>query len=440
MNNRIFSFGSASGERRASQILFFIGLFASTQIYIGGYTAISELLLVAALPFMFIKNYQIFVRDNCLTILVLLIFWCVGVCVTDLTIHNSIPAFIRGLIPPVGILASVVVFYPILRKWPMSFRWFFFGFALSNVLSIFIFQHGSDIGRTDVQAGLVSGVDAVMQYKLFWLERGQDWLSLPVRGWYLDIPVSASVALCFSISVFALYSGGRSSFASWFVSMLFVVIAGKNFDKMRKLSKSGVGIVLAVVVSFWCIQRIYKSAATSGWMGEKERIKYEEQAAGKSALDTIMMARADAFIALLAIQDHPIMGNGSFAIDTNGYKARFVAEHGTADDMQRLALFEMTYGSRTIPAHSHIFCYWMWAGIPGLLPWLYIIYLLAVTLFRRLHVYPPYFGYFALAVPSMFWAIFFSPLGSRINMGFLIAACLVVQTMEREQKRIRIRV
>ncbi len=91
-------------------------------------------------------------------------------------------------------------------------------------------------------------------------------------------------------------------------------------------------------------------------------------------------------------------------------------------------------GVRMIPAHSHIACFWMWAGIPGLIPWVYILILLCKTLFMRMHVYPPYYGYFALIIPSVLWHIFFSPLGSRINMAILIAACLVVRTIERERR------
>ena len=114
----------------------------------------------------------------------------------------------------------------------------------------------------------------------------------------------------------------------------------------------------------------------------------------------------------------------------------FMVKYGADyETIKRIEAADKAYGVRLIPAHSHITCYWMWAGIPGLLPWLYILYLFYVTLFKRSYIYPSYFGYFAFMIPNELWAIFFSPYGARPSMGFLIAACLVVQAMEREQKQ-----
>lgn len=433
----LFSFGNTPAERSAARWLFLIGLGASTQIYIGGYTAISELLLVLFMPIAMMKNWGVFSRDRCSTILWLLIIWGFGQLATDLMTGNYFAFMIRGLIPPVGIFATLITVYPLLKRNPDGLKWLLLGTAISGVISIFVFQHGSDIGTTAVQSGEMSAAEAVMGYKLFWVNKLNEWLALPVKGWYMAMPHELNVAIAVFLAVFGLYSGGRSAFLVMAVSALFLWFGGRSSRKMLWLKKNSPLVIMILIMMLPVVKYTYQYVASHGWMGEDELVKYEEQSKGKSGLETLMAGRGEFFIALTAIVDKPLMGHGSYALDTKGYLKDFVIKHGaTTEELKRIdKMEEMRGGARTIPAHSHIACFWMWAGIAGLLPWLYILVLFWKTLFRRMHVYPPYYGYFALIIPGMFWAIFFSPFGSRINMAVLIAACLVVQTMAREQRR-----
>lgn len=433
----LFSLGNTPAERSASKWLFWIGLFSSTQINIGGYTAISELLLVLYMPIAMAKNFRFFNRDHCAAILWLLIFWGVGQFVTDIIVDNYFAFMLRGLIPPVGVFATLLVVYPLLRHNPEGLKWILLGTAISGIISIFVFQHGSDIGTEAVLAGEVSAVEAVVGYKLFWVAKLEEWLGLPIKGWYMAMPHNVNVFMAFFLAVFALATGGRSAFLVGAISTAFLLLGGKSRTTMRWLRKSwpilifGLGI-LAVVVKY-----TYQYAASSGWMGEEELVKYEKQSKGKSGFETLKEGRGEFFIALDAIKDKPLMGHGSHALDHKGYIYNYAVSNGADEEsLKRIVQMEqMRGGVRTIPAHSHIACFWMWAGIPGLIPWVYILVLLCKTLFKRMHIYPPYYGYFALIIPTMLWHIFFSPFGSRINMAVLIAACLVVQTMEREQRR-----
>lgn len=432
----LFSFGNTRAERSASWWLFLIGLGSSTQINIGGYTAISELLLVLYMPIAMAKNWGLFRRDRCTTILWLLIVWGFGQLATDLSIGNYFAFMIRGLIPPVGIFAALITIYPLLKRNPDGLKWILLGTAISGVVSIFVFQHGADIDVVEVRSGAKSAAEAVMGYKLFWVDKLNEWLALSVKGWYMYMPHGGNVVIAAFLAVFGLASGGRSSFLVGAVSTLLLLFGGKSSRKMMWLKKNWLILVGLLVVLMPIVKFTYQYAASSGWMGERELEKYENDVKGRSNLETLMVGRAEFFISLRAIVDKPLMGHGSHALDRAGYKVNFFIKHGVDEEtLQRIQRAEKAFGVRTIPAHSHIACFWMWAGIPGLLPWIYILILLCKTLFRRMHVYPPYYGYFALIIPTMFWHIFFSPFGSRINMAVLIAACLVVQTMEREQKR-----
>lgn len=435
----LFSFGSTHAEKSASFWLFLIGLGSVTQIRVGGYTAISELFLVLLLPFTLVKNYRLFAKDHCKTIVNLILIWMAGVCLTDYVTGNYFVFFIRGFIAPLGTLAALVVIYPLLRRHPDALKWFLLGIAISGVVSIFVFQPGTTLGTGSVQSGAISASEARMSYKLFWVNQLNTWLGLPIEGWYMTFPTVAAVGIGLFLSAFSLVTGGRSAFMVLFLTTVLIFICGHSQKRMQSLRRHALLVIVGLALLAPVVKGVYKVAATKGWMGTKELDKYESQAKGTSVLEMLMRGRAEFFISISAAIDKPFLGHGSHARDTKGYVMDFMVKHGASERMLKMIReFEQLHGVRTIPAHSHIACYWLWAGIPGLLPWLYILYLFYVTLVKRSYIYPSYFGYFAFMIPNELWAIFFSPYGGRVNMGFLIAACLVVKTMEREQKQIGI--
>lgn len=435
----LFSFGSTHAERSASFWLFMIGLGSMTQINIGGYTAISEFFLVLLFPIALIKNYRLFAKDHCKTMVNLLLLWMVGTCLTDYVTGNYFMFFIRGFIVPLGTLAALVTIYPLLRRNPDALKWFLIGAAISGVVCIFVFQPGTTLDTNAVQSGAMSASEMRMSYKLFWVAQLNTWLGLPVEGWYMTFPTAAAVVIGLFLSVFSLVTGGRSAFMVLFFTTVLIALCGHSQKRLQGMGRNALLMVACLALLAPVVKGVYKVAATKGWMGDKEFDKYEAQAKGATILETLMKGRMEFFISLIAALDKPFLGHGSHARDTKGYVMDYLVKYGADyDAIKRLEMTERMYGVRLIPAHSHITCYWLWAGIPGLLPWIYILYLFYVTLIKRSYVYPSYFGYFAFMIPNELWAIFFSPYGGRVNMGFLIAACLVVKAVEREQKQMGI--
>ena len=252
----------------------------------------------------------------------------------------------------------------------------------------------------------------------------------------MTFSTTAAVVIGIFLSAFSLVTGGRSSFMVLVITTALIAICRHSQKRMQSMRRNALLVVAGFALLAPLVKGIYKVAATEGWMGDNELEKYEAQAKGVSVMETLMRGRPEFFIALFATLDKPFLGHGSHARDTKGYVKDFMVKYGADyETIMRIDEREKLFGVRTIPAHSHILGCWMWAGIPGLLPWLYIIYLFYVTLVKRSYVYPSYFGYFAFMIPNELWAIFFSPYGGRVNMGFLIAACLVVKAMEREQKQ-----
>lgn len=433
MKTDIFSWGDTLQERTAAKWMFLIGLGTSTQINIGGYTAISELILVLCLPVLLLKNLRVFIKDRCVGFLLLLVIWGFGQLFSDLYHHNHFVFIIRGLIPPVGIAASLVAIYPLLKKNPRGIRHLLLGMAISSIICIFIFQPGTVVGSYEVQTGAKTAMEARIGYKLFWVSQLEGWLGLLVKGWYLQMPQSCNILLVVFLSVFSLATGGRSAFLIGLLSAVLLFVGGKTREKMLWIRRNFAVMILGVVVVGFAAKFVYQEAATRGLMGENEKRKYFEQSEGRSALGTLMAGRSEFFVALFAIKDHPIIGHGSYAMDYNAYWPTFVSQYGTKEDLEQISR-AYAVKDRTIPAHSHVAQFWLWAGIPGLLPWLYILALMTGTLMRRMHVYPPYFGFFAMLIPYLYWHIFFSPFGGRIEMGLYVSAFLFVRRLARQQK------
>lgn len=428
-------FVSKRTSNGAAKLLFLIGLFSQLQVNVGGKLGLSEIVMLVLSPFVFLKHLSTFKRDGSLTFIKLLVLWLVGAIFVDCYTHNYIHFAMRGIAVPITLFSNVVCIYVILRKDLRNLKWFLLGSAISGVLCIFILQNGS-AGDVAQAQGMEAGINAVMDYKLFWLDLVRTWLTLPIMGWYLQAPKLYVLGAMSFVSFFSLFTGGRSTFMVSAVTLLFFILVGKTRWSMAFLKKHFFLIVLCISVLGFVGKSIYKYAATSGYMGEEEERKYESQTSGGGGIINLLVSgRGSTFIGLTAIADHPFMGHGSVPIDNHGYVLDFFSRYGNDDDVRQIQRSRERFGARIIPSHSHIITYWLWHGILGLLFWLYVLYISIKTLLSRMHIYPGWFGYFAVMIPAFLWDLFFSPLGMRVAKAAMFAAFLLVAKLQREQER-----
>ena len=325
------------------------------------------------------------------------------------------------LFPPFYLLTyDSVCIYALLRRNFDNLKWLLLGTAISGIISVFIFQRGG-AGDTAAEFGLRAGVEEVIGYKLFWVNLLTAWLTLPIRGWYLKVSKGYSFFALSFLAIFSLLTGGRSAFLAVAVSLFLIMFAGKTRESLTFFKRHIVTIAVLLCFLGVVAKISYKYASTHGYMGEKEARKYEQSTEHGSG-------------ALVAALDKPIMGHGSVAIDDHGYVLDFLSKYGDQETYERIVKIRRDFGARVIPAHSHIITYWMWHGIWGLIFWLVVIVLAIKTLFTRMHVYPPWFGYFAIAIPIFFWDVLFSPFGSRVQEATLFVAFLLVSKLHNNQK------
>lgn len=424
----------------AAFILLMIGTLSVTQVSIVGKLGIAEFLLFVAAPFSMMRNFTMFRRDGIIPILVLASMWCIGTCVADVNAHTPLLIRVKGLATPLIVLAMIVSIYPMLRKNPGGLKWMVFGFGLSMIINIFIFQTGG-ANDTAAELGMDAAVSRVVNYKLFWVARADAFLGGFVRGWYLQLPTVGSVGILLTIAALALYVGGRSAFFIPMVALFMVVLVRKNINAMKGLKKHFVSMIIFAVVASMAAFYGYKLCAKYGIgmkdaQHERERaVSQSDRNVGNRVLALLMGGRAEFFIGLIAALDKPIIGHGTYAIDTKGYRQEFISKYGNDRDIELFRLIERSGRIQGIPAHSHIIQAWMCNGIWGLVFWVYVLGLVVSTFRSRMGVVPEYYGYLALEIPAAVWHIPFSPFGNRPFMVTFICVMLLVRAIDRENRR-----
>lgn len=429
---------SKEESRRAATLLFFIGMFSLTQINIGGKLGISEFVMVACAPFVFLKNIALFRRDGNLNYFYLNLLWIVGAVIADLYSHTFFPYALKGWATPITLFADSVCVYVLLRKNLNNLKYLLLGIAISGVISIFVFQRGG-AGDIAAESGLMAGAEKVMAYKLFWSNQITTWLTLPICGWYLKCKKSYCICVIGFLVVFNLFTGARSAMLAMTITFMFLAVGGKTQESIRGLKRHALLLITVLAIVGLGVKVVYQYAVKNGYMGEEELRKYEMQTrteGGESVLSMLMSGRAEFFICLFAAVDNPIIGLGSFPIDNDGYTMEFLSKYGTPQDYERVKNAEIENGARIIPWHSHIATYWLWHGVLGLIFWIYVFLLVGKTLFLRMHAYPPWFGYLSMTLPLFAWDILFSPLGLRVNIAALLVSMLIVSKMSMEKYQV----
>lgn len=418
-------------NRRNPVLLLLIGMFAVTRINIGGKLGISELGILIAAPFVFFKNIDIFRREKISGYLFLAFLWLLGAVFADW--HNGtyyLMAF-KGIASPLMVLANSIVLYSLLRKNPENIRFLLLGLAISAVIAIFAFQKVTD-DEYVMMGSSQDAVSGVLHYKLFWSNQVLGWLGVILVWWYVQLPKVISLLLTLAIFVAYAATGGRSASAVYLMTVILIFIGGKKLSSMQSIRKYILFIFIILALAGVAFKTAYKYAAENGILSEDEQKKYERQTSGGKGgfLAMLMSGRSEFFIAATAALDRPLIGHGSHAIDNNGYVADFLQKYGS--DADRQLYYQSALESvHRIPFHTQIMTFWMWHGIFGLIFWAYVLYLIVVTLMRRMAVAPPLFGYFALVLPAIIWDIFFSPFGLRVRECAIFVMCLIVRNMTR---------
>ncbi len=428
-------------NRSYDLLMFLTGLFAMTEVYVGGFSAISELVIFMVAPFVFINDLPYLKRDGFMPLVWLFFLTICGCLLASIINHTAFPSIARGLAALYGTLASFICMHKLLRDDFGRVKWFFIGYSLSLVLNIFIFQRGSARHGFDTSLFSEQAMESTVNSVLFWAGRLPHWLYLPVRAWYISTPAFYSLPAAFIIIVVCLFGSGGSGRAATLCAMitfvlLFVGAKRKTVHGLYQLRKRMVMVFLLLGVVAFVGKQAYLHLAESGALGEGGAKKLEQQTKQGSGFFSLLVAgRGEFFAGLYCAIHKPIIGYGPWAIDWNGLGGDFLRKYGSAEDYENYLRFQMSSARKlsVIPSHSCIVGFWTWYGIFGLLLWLYLLRLYWKTITVYFASYPPWFGCIATILPTAVWDAFFSPYGNRIMMALFFAMCLFLKAVHEKR-------
>lgn len=418
-------------KRRAALTLFLLGLGCETKVFFLGTISFSELAIFPLAPFIFLKQRSVMRREGFMPFVgMLFLLWC-GMFFSSLWNQTPYPFVVKLFAVYYGFFAYFVVFYKLLRQDFRGLGWFFVGSAISGVITIWAFHpvaEVSDIGFVHIGA---ADMEDVVAGPLFWIGKIRSFGQLPIRMNYLKTPMAYSIVAPMLFVAFALFHSvsGRAQSVCVLLSGAMMLYGRKSRTRMSAIGRQLPIFIVVCGIAVLGYKTVYSSLAEKGSLGGAAQSKYEKQTEeGKGILKLLMSGRKEFFIGFLAAADHPLIGLGPRAEDRSGYTERFLKKYGSeydlvAYDRSRANVMNMGFKMQ-IPTHSHIISAWLWCGLPGLLFWLWVI----SHIYRHIRSFsaavPQWYGYFALAIPSMLWDIFFNPLAGRAGFPLLMVCMM----------------
>ena len=416
---------------------FLLGL--GEQLQVVASLSLTEAFILLAAPILLFRELPHMRRTGVIKFFYISLLLVIGCVISCLANRTDLIFVIRGLATTCILACAVVVLHWVMRNDMNGVKWYFLGSAISVVLCTFVFQRFGELEAYGDGAGGTAAVSIMSSNPLFWIQRLNAFVTLPGRGWYLTTPLWISAGGVGFMALFAIFksSSGRSSAIGAIASFLLIIIAGKKREGMLRVSRY---LIFWLVGGLFCLQILniaYRTAAESGVLGETSRKKYEAQTQrGKDIKSLLLSGRAESFVGLLACRDKPLTGWGPWARDEKNYRLEFMSKYGTPEDYDRMLEWDMrsrAAGRPTglIQCHSYIVEFWVWYGVLGLLYWLYVIFTLIRYIKKDIAIVPQWYCWLVAGMPSMFWAIFFSPLTARVGVSMFVIACLMARAIRK---------
>lgn len=203
------------------------------------------------------------------------------------------------------------------------------------------------------------------------------------------------------------------------VGLILAIVYSRSpkTDSRFQLVKLAVGLVALVAVTF----SAYALVASSGVLSYESEAKYQRQIQGGNVL---LAARPELIGSFYAISSSPIVGLGSGAsMDSLSQARTYEGLRAVGADLSEVAQRRL-FGDG-INSHSLLFSAWVNAGILGMLPWGYLIYLgLRAVVDRRPRASVLFLtSFWAVAVA---WDTLFSPYSA--HMQIMIGAFVALMT------------
>jgi hypothetical protein len=376
--------------------IFALGCAGSYSVNVVGSLPGNEVLSLILLPFLLINHRKRAFRREYLWFYVLLLGWLFGTIVGDLYLGVSLDNKLKGIARVVFFGMDFVILAILINKKTRGMIVFALSVAVSFAVSSLGFASSF---FTEWKYGLGYGLTIVA--------------SLVSCHFYRRRRYSICVAVSLGLAGLDLFFAYRSQMA---INLMAVVImlpivgmskgqAGRGFDGTAYL-KLMVVLLLTGGAAYGANQ-VVKYAVSQNFFNEEIEAKFQAQSEGQ--LGVLVGGRPETLVAIQAIEDSPIIGHGSFAVDPKYLQILqdIQYKYGYSDSDESLES-----DVPAIPTHSHLTQAWVESGILGGIFWIYIIALVLRGILQLVRSRPAMTPLYCVVLISFVWDILYSPMGS----------------------------
>jgi hypothetical protein len=415
----------ALGSSLAHAYVGLIGITTWFSVHLIGELPIGEILMVCALPVALLFSGRKALRPELKTVYALLLLWLLGQVIADIYNHTAMADRMRG--------SAAIVFFAI------------------DLLGMSMLVGHSDRRKLIYLVGLMIGTlaqtrfmpspDALDYLWKFGYATGAMLLALLVSSYFFARRrfMLSALPVLFICGV-NLLMNFRSPVLDLMVTLVLLYpVIPERLGSVRLLPRQGSGARLLVLATFVMVaglaaQSLIQFVTHSGYISEENQQKNVGQS---GASNLLLGGRPEFIVGLRAALDAPIIGHGSWPQERKYVEmfADLLAEQGRAGGSTNLIL---TGESGLIPTHSHIVGSWVFAGISGLVFWIYIMWVLLRSIVQISVLRPPLAPIYTWMMITMFWDLWFSPFASfrRLEEAFLL---IVIADLPRIKSRVAVR-
>ena len=414
--SRPTSRGESSSSGWVLFAAFLLGLGARLQVQVIGFLPFSELAVGLLLPFWLPTYTRRGVLRSSGLLIPLCLLWLASVVMSDIYWSTELTLAARGVARVLVYLVCVpfaVVFFGH-DTW-RRLIFFTLGLIPSVVLSAYVFQSGTQVGR-----------EMVWGRTLITFET--HWVAVAVfTAQLINLLVyHRSKTLAYAASLVAgginFYNGSRSAGAAFAIGVPLAfsrnVLAARRARSAKLAPLALVMFSAATGAIAWGVIEAYSYSASEGFLGETSRRKFEAQSRTPAGL--LLTGRIELVGGALAVQDSPILGHGSWKLDIDRYYARALKVMEIDADPSHY----YARGYPLIPSHSHLVGAWVENGLAGGVFWAYALLIVARALYRPLEDERHLRLWVSCTATALAWHILFSPISGRLETAVALAVFL----------------
>jgi hypothetical protein len=406
------------------QWTWWVGLGAAGGLFVRivGYLSLLEAWFLVTLPLRLREVVSTCCLPGMRGFTLLWIGWMVGAVVADIANATPLPLAARGFSRAFFLGVVCLCLVPRWLAAPRRLEAFVAGTPIAHVIGLKYLRSGTyTINGAEIDAADL-GWETWTNYFLLSLAMAA------IARWWRWSPWACAV-LAAVIGGVNLVMGSRSAGATQLVAAALM-----PFFMGRRVAQRGLGLgrIAAIIATFVAgavaIAMLYGTLAAGGTLGEKALEKYERQRAAKGGL--IVGGRAEFFVGLSAALDRPLLGHGSWPVDTGEALERAATRFGfeISDGRSR----RDPHAQALIPTHSAVVGAWVEHGIMGGIFWLAMLALLLRNTPRAVRFLPESTGLVVFNAPAAVWALFFSPMPQRATSAILLVPLLMIQVRSRQ--------